>query len=59
MQKFQGQDESGGDRDGDALEFPLEKTRLRGIYFLIAISSLGTLGYGLALMTRTVRLLSP
>ncbi|KAK4177901.1 major facilitator superfamily domain-containing protein [Triangularia setosa] len=30
--------------------FPLEKTRLRGIYLLVLISSLGTLGYGLALV---------
>lgn len=34
---------------------PLEKKpRLRGIYLLILISSLGTLGYGLALMTNVV-----
>lgn len=45
------------DEDGrcpDELNFPLERTRLRGIYFLIAISALGTVGYGLALMTKTV-----
>ncbi|KAK4204499.1 MFS general substrate transporter [Triangularia verruculosa] len=35
----------------DTADFPLEKIRLRGIYLLILISSLGTLGYGLALMT--------
>ncbi|KAK4675160.1 hypothetical protein QC764_500760 [Podospora pseudoanserina] len=33
---------------------PSKKTRLRGIYLLILISSLGTLGYGLALMTNAV-----
>ena len=35
-------------------DFPLEETRLRGIYFFVATTSLGTLGYGLVLMTRTV-----
>ncbi|KAK1764932.1 MFS general substrate transporter [Phialemonium atrogriseum] len=47
------QDE-GSSYDGSASpDFPLEKTRLKGIYVLITISALGTLGYGLALMTRT------
>lgn len=35
-------------------EFPIEKIRLKGIYVLIAVSALGTVGYGLALMSKTV-----
>lgn len=38
--------------DGHEPDFPIEKTRLKGAYMLIVISGLGTLGYGLALMTR-------
>ena len=37
-------------------EFPIEKTRLKGVYLLITISAMGTVGYGLALMTKTVNL---
>ncbi|KAI8712974.1 MFS domain-containing protein [Fusarium sp. LHS14.1] len=36
----------------DSPQFPIERTRLKGIFILITISSLGTLGYGLALMTK-------
>ncbi|RSM08769.1 hypothetical protein CEP52_004468 [Fusarium oligoseptatum] len=36
----------------DSPQFPIERTRLKGIFVLITISSLGTLGYGLALMTK-------
>lgn len=50
-QKLQDQ---GLSRGRDSAEFPLERTRLRGIYLLIAITTLGTVGYGLALMTKTV-----
>lgn len=42
----------------DAPDFPIERTRLRGIFALITISALGTLGYGLALMTKTVSVLA-
>lgn len=41
--------------DGHEPDFPIEKTRLKGAYVLIAVSGVGTLGYGLALMTRAVR----
>ncbi|KAK7935451.1 hypothetical protein PG985_000946 [Apiospora marii] len=37
-----------------SLDFPLESARLRGVYILSIIGSLGTVGYGLGLMTRTV-----
>jgi hypothetical protein len=40
--------------NGHEPDFPIEKTRLKGAYMLILVSGLGTLGYGLALMTRTV-----
>ncbi|KAK4211567.1 major facilitator superfamily domain-containing protein [Rhypophila decipiens] len=54
MEKHQIQNEtSGASGSSNTAKFSLEKTRLRGIYVLIAVSSLGTLGYGLALMTRT------
>ncbi|KAH8753094.1 major facilitator superfamily domain-containing protein [Diaporthe sp. PMI_573] len=39
--------------NGHEPDFPIEKTRLKGAYMLILVSGLGTLGYGLALMTRT------
>lgn len=39
----------------DAPDFPIERTRLKGIYVLVTISALGTLGYGLALMSEAVR----
>jgi hypothetical protein len=35
-------------------EILIAKIRLKGSYVLITISALGTLGYGLALMKRTV-----
>jgi len=38
--------------DGDSPDFPIEATRLKGIYFLIVASALGSVGYGLALMTK-------
>lgn len=41
--------------NGHEPDFPIEKTRLKGAYMLIIVSGLGTLGYGLALMTRAVR----
>lgn len=40
--------------DGHEPDFPIEETRLKGAYMLIIVSALGTLGYGLALMARTV-----
>ena len=36
-------------------EFPIERARLRGIYAMISITALSTMGYGLALMTKAVR----
>lgn len=36
-------------------EFPIERARLTGIYVMISISTLSTVGYGLALMTKAVR----
>ncbi|KAB5582349.1 major facilitator superfamily domain-containing protein [Coniochaeta sp. 2T2.1] len=38
--------------DGDSAEFPIEATRLKGAYVLIIASALGSVGYGLALMTK-------
>ncbi|KAI0016434.1 major facilitator superfamily domain-containing protein [Xylariomycetidae sp. FL0641] len=39
-------------RKGDDLNgFPIEATRFRGIYILAAVSVVGTVGYGVALMT--------
>jgi hypothetical protein len=46
-------------QDGDSPEFPIEVTRLKGVYFLIVASALGSVGYGLALMTRAVSSPSP
>lgn len=43
--------------DGHELDFPIEKTRLEGVYILVIVSGLGTLGYGLALMTEAVSIL--
>ncbi|OIW32625.1 MFS general substrate transporter [Coniochaeta ligniaria NRRL 30616] len=37
----------------DSDEFPILKTRLKGMDFLLCISALGTVGYGLILMTKT------
>jgi hypothetical protein len=37
-------------------DFPIEKARLRGAYAMLTVSAVGTVGYGLALMTKTVRL---
>jgi hypothetical protein len=45
--------------DGDSPDFPIEATRLKGVYFLIIASALGSVGYGLALMTKAVSHLSP
>jgi len=39
-------------------EFPLERARLRGMCVLTGITVLGTVGYGLLLMTRMVRMYS-
>ncbi|KAB5542706.1 major facilitator superfamily domain-containing protein [Coniochaeta sp. 2T2.1] len=33
-------------------EFPLERTRLKGMEFLLGVSALGTVGYGLILMRK-------
>lgn len=41
-------------QDGDSPVFPIEATRLKGAYVLITASALGSLGYGLALMTKAV-----
>jgi len=41
------------DHHGTSPDFPIEKTRLKGIYILITISALGTLGYGLSLLFKT------
>lgn len=35
-------------------EFPIEKTRLKGMDLLLGVSALGTVGYSLILMTKTV-----
>jgi MFS family permease len=40
---------------GHATQFPIEYARLEGMYMLIAVNSLSTVGYGLVLMTKTVR----
>ncbi|KAK8034733.1 hypothetical protein PG993_009728 [Apiospora rasikravindrae] len=45
--------EKGGQLDKQSLDFPLESARLQGVYILSIIGSLGTVGYGLGLMTRT------
>ncbi|KAB5586218.1 major facilitator superfamily domain-containing protein [Coniochaeta sp. 2T2.1] len=47
-QRFRGQEIM----DGDSAEFPIEAIRLKGAYVLIIASALGSVGYGLALMTR-------
>lgn len=39
-------------------EFPLKRARLRGMCVLTGITALGTVGYGLSLMTRMVRICS-
>lgn len=38
--------------DGDSPDFPIEGVRLKGAYFLIIASAIGSVGYGLALMTK-------
>lgn len=38
-------------------DFPIQKTRRKGINFLIIVSALGTMGYGLALVTKMVSLM--
>lgn len=50
----------GGDEDFDKNSpgFPLEKTRLKGVYTLHAITVLGIIGYGLALKFRAVSVCS-
>lgn len=35
-------------------DFPIEKTRMKGIYAMVISSTIGIVGYGLVLMTRTV-----
>ena len=40
--------------NGDSAEFPIETIRLKGAYVLIIASALGSVGYGLALMTKAV-----
>ncbi len=44
----------GSEYDKKSPDFPLEKTRLRGIYLLSAITVLGIIGYGLTLKFRWV-----
>ncbi len=46
----------GSQYDKRSPEFPLEKTRLRGVYVLSATTVLGIIGYGLTLKFRWVRL---
>lgn len=45
-------------RDGeinvDSPEFSIERTTLQGMDFLLSVAALGTIGYGLVLMTKTV-----
>ncbi|KAH8907339.1 MFS general substrate transporter [Coniochaeta sp. PMI_546] len=38
--------------DGDSPDFPIEAARLKGAYILVIASALGSVGYGLALMTK-------
>ena len=45
-------DEAKGD---DLTSFPIEKARLRSIWYFVAISTACTIGYGWTLQTRTVR----
>lgn len=45
--------------DKKSPDFPLESTRLRGIYTLSAITVLGIVGYGLTLKYRGVSALLP
>ncbi|KAL2290346.1 hypothetical protein FJTKL_15480 [Diaporthe vaccinii] len=40
-------------RGEDISDFPIEKVRLKGAYTLLIVTSIGTAGYGVALMTRT------
>ncbi|KAL2197115.1 major facilitator superfamily domain-containing protein [Corynascus similis CBS 632.67] len=44
--------DKGADYDKKSPEFPLEKTRLRGIYVLTATTVIGIIGYGLTLKYR-------
>ncbi|KAH6848245.1 major facilitator superfamily domain-containing protein [Chaetomium sp. MPI-CAGE-AT-0009] len=44
--------ELGGQYDRKSPEFPLEKTRLRGVYLLSTITVIGLIGYGLTLKFR-------
>lgn len=48
-----GQTQQGG-QDVLSPNFPLERARLKGIYFLISTTAVGIIGYGVALMTKTV-----
>ncbi|CAP70901.1 uncharacterized protein PODANS_3_9580 [Podospora anserina S mat+] len=48
----------GDDFDKNSPGFPLEKTRLKGVYTLHAITVLGIIGYGLALKFRAVSVCS-
>jgi hypothetical protein len=45
----------GAQYDKRSPDFPLEKTRLRGVYILSATTVLGIIGYGLTLKFRWVR----
>ncbi|KAK7953652.1 Major facilitator superfamily transporter, partial [Apiospora saccharicola] len=45
--------DKGEQLDKLSLDFPLESARLRGVYILSIMGSLGAVGYGLGLMTRT------
>jgi hypothetical protein len=46
--------EQGAQYDKKSPDFPLEKARLRGVYFLSATTVLGIIGYGLTLKYRWV-----
>lgn len=46
--------ELGGQYDRKSPEFPLEETRLRGVYLLTAVTVVGLIGYGLTLKFRWV-----
>lgn len=40
--------------DAQSNQFPIERVRLKGLYFLVATTAIGVVGYGIALQKKTV-----
>lgn len=42
------------DRGDDLIDFPIEKARLRSIWYLVVVAAVSIVGYGWTVQTRTV-----